>query len=234
MPRFNRFHAALLALVIALLSACAGRQTPEDVSSRFWNAVVNNDQKAIGKYVAKQSLPDPGLLSNKDKMLKSVEVQDATIEGDHARVPTVLIGERNGKQTRLPVTTFLVREDGQWKVDGQRSVNALVAASVNLMMNDISGNVAELGQALSNSISSGLEEFIGALNRQVPAIRKELSELSDQEKTREIGRKLGQLFSQGLGQALQELNKGLDDLSRELDKTAPPAPDHRHPRDHSV
>ena len=223
------FHSALLILSVALLFACAGQPTPEEVASRFWNAVVNNDEKALDKYAAKRTLSDPGLLSNKDGMLKSVEVKAATIAGDRAEAPTVLIGESNGRQTRLPVTTFLVREEGRWKVDGQRSVNALVAASVNLMMNDISGNIAELGQSLGNSVSSGLREFIGALNQQVPAIKKELSQLSDEDKTREIGRKLGALFSRELNQAMQELNKGLDELSRELDKATPPAEEKKKP-----
>ena len=97
------------------------------------------------------------------------------------------------------------------------------------MMNDISGNIAELGQSLGNSVSSGLREFIGALNQQVPAIKKELSQLSDEDKTREIGRKLGALFSRELNQAMQELNKGLDELSRELDKATPPAEEKKKP-----
>ena len=215
-----RFATVVLVLSLFLVQGCGSHKTPTEVADAFWSAVVANDAEGVRKYVADGSLQDFDLLSNKEKALKGVEVGEALVKGDRAEVKTTLIGEQDGKETRLPVTTFLVHQQDRWKVDGQQSVNALVATSLNLMMNDIGGNIAELGQALSNSISGGLQEFVTSINKQVPAIKQELSRLSDEDKTREIGRKLGKLFSDGLEDAMKQLNKGLDEMSREIDDAA--------------
>ncbi len=228
-----RFSLLFVALSLFLVGGCGSHKTPSEVADAFWRAVVANDTAKVRKYVAEGSLQDFDLLSNKEGALKGVEVGEALVKGDRAEVKTTLIGEKDGKETRLPVTTFLVRQQDRWKVDGQQSVNALVATSVNLMMNDIGGNIAELGQALSNSISGGLQAFITSINQQVPAIKQELSQLSDEEKTREIGRKLGELFSAGLKDAMKQLNQGLDEMAKEIDKAASqqakPAQQHTQP-----
>lgn len=209
------------------LQGCGGHAPPDEVAQAFWDAVIANDADKIKQLVATNTLDDADLLSNQDQTLNAVEIGAVTTKDDHAEAETILIGESNGKATRLPVTTYLVMEEKQWKVHGQQSVNALVSASMNLMMNDITGNISELGQALGDSISGGLQEFINAFNKEAPNIKKELEKLSDEEKTRDIGRKLGKLFSDGLSDAMGELSKGLDQLSSELDAAAEKTPENQ-------
>ena len=218
---------ALLLFAIAGLQACAHQATPEEVARSFWDAVVNNDQDGMRKHAARGSLQDPSLLDNSEKMLSAVEIGASRIQDGTATVETTLIGHRNENETRLPVTTSLLLEDEQWKVNGQESINALIATSVNLMMSDMTQDLSAMGQQLSESLSSGLQEFLGAFSKQAPDLKKELEKLTDGKKAQEIGEKMGTLFSRGLNDVLQEFNKGLDELSRELDKAGsePPAPE---------
>ncbi|RUM93925.1 MAG: hypothetical protein DSZ28_05845 [Thiothrix sp.] len=209
----------LVFLAIAGIQACAQQATPEEVAQSFWNAVVSNDKDGMQKYVAKGSLENPSLLDNTDKMLSTVEIGQALIKDGKATIETVLINHENDKETRLPITTSLSLENDQWKVNGQESINALVATSMNLMMSDMTKDLSALGQQLNDSISTGLQEFLSAFNREVPTLKQELDKFSDKEKAQEIGQKMGTLFSQGLNNVLQEFNKGLDELSQELDKT---------------
>jgi hypothetical protein len=215
----------LVFFTIAGLQACAQQATPEEVAQQFWDAVVSNNKDAIKKYSAKGSLKDPSLLDNSEKMLTAVEIGKAQIHQNKATIETILINQQDEKETRLPVTTSLLLEDEQWKVNGQESINALVATSMNLMMSDITEDLSVMGQQLNESISTGLQEFLSAFNKEVPTLKKELEKLSDEKQAQEIGQKMGALFSKGLNEVLQEFNKGLEDLSQELNKSAPDSTD---------
>ncbi len=223
----SRFSSLFILLALFALQGCGSHAPPEEVAKNFWDAVVANDSEKIQQYVAKNTLEDASLLSNKEKMLNAVEIGAVTTKDDHAQAETTLIGESDGKPTRLPVTTYLVLEDDDWKVHGQQSVNALVSASMNLMMNDLTGNISGLGQALSDSLSGGFQEFISAFNKEAPNIQKELEKLADEDKTRDIGQKLGKLFSEGLSDVMGELSKGLDELSTELDNATQETPENQ-------
>ncbi len=224
-PKFLSLISLLAAILV--LQGCEGQSSPDEVAKDFWDAVVSNDTANISQHVAKKTLEDPGLLSNKDKTLTAVEIGTVTTHESSAEVETVLIGNSDGKDVRLPVTTYLVLEDDAWKVHGQQSVNALVSASMNLMMNDLTGNISGLGQALSDSLSGGFQEFINAFNKEAPKIQKELEKLADEEKTRDIGQKLGKLFSEGLSDVMGELSKGLDELSTGLDNATRETPENQ-------
>ena len=216
----------LIALTITGIQACARQATPEEVAQSFWNAVVSNDVDRMRKLAAKGSLENPSLLDNSDKMLTAVEIGPVQIHAGKATVETILINDQDGKETRLPLTTSLLLEDEQWKVNGQESINALVATSMNLMMSNMTKDLSAMGQQLNETISTGLQEFLSAFNKEVPTLKKELEKLSDEKKAQEIGQKMGALFSQGLNDVLQEFNQGLEALSQELDnnQTKPVAP----------
>lgn len=209
----------LVFLTIAGIQACAQQATPEEVAQSFWDAVISNDKDVMQKHVVKGSLENPSLLDNSDKMLSAVEMGEALIKDGKATIETILINNQGDKETRLPLTTSLQLEDEQWKVNGQESINALVATSMNLMMSNMTQDLSAMGQQLNDSISTGLQEFLSAFNKEIPTLKQELEKFSDKEKAQEIGQKMGALFSKGLNDVLQEFNKGLEELSQELDNT---------------
>ncbi len=219
MKYLNTLLLVLAFLTLTGIQACAQQATPEEVAQSFWEAVVNNDKEAMQKLVAKGSLDNPSLLDNTDKMLSAVEVKEAVIKDDKATIETILINNQDDKETRLPITTSLLLEDKQWKVNGQESINALVTTSMNLMMSDMTKDFSAMGKQLNETISTGLQEFLAAFNKEVPTLKKELERFSDKKKAQEIGQQMGALFSKGLNDVLQEFNKGLDELSQELDNT---------------
>ncbi|MGF1644016.1 MAG: hypothetical protein ACFCUJ_10250 [Thiotrichales bacterium] len=222
---FPRFLLTCLVLLGALLAGCSHQPaTPEEVTRDFWNAVIENNAERMQQLVAKDSLKDPRLLSNHDRKLRAVEIGTAEKTEISAQVATTLVGGEPGKETRLPISTQLVRENQQWRVHGQRSVDALVTASVQLMASQVSDNLANIGQDLSRSVTTGIESFMQSLNQELPQLKQQLEALSDEQKSQQLGSQLGVLFAQGIKEALREFNQGMEELGQELKRNAPAAP----------
>lgn len=209
---------AIILFSVVFLGACAHQPNPEDVTRSFWQAVVHNDLDTARKLTTKESQSSISVLDNKKKMLGRVEVGAARINETTAEVPTTLIGEQNGKETRLELNTFLTQEEKKWKVEGDKTINALMASSLQGMLQNLTTNFSAMGEALNQSITSGLGEFLGELQKSIPQVQKELNQFTDEDKAREIGKELGSLFSKGLQDALKQFSQGMDELSRELDK----------------
>lgn len=215
----NRFLPWLttLTLLALLLTACGQEPTPEEITEGFWQAVIDGDTESMQQLAADDTLQNPKLLDNSEKMLVAFEVAEATVTGTKAEVPTVLLGEHEGTETRMPVTTYLIKQEDGWKVDGQMSVNTMVSSSIELMMQSMTNNLSSMGMELNDAISSGMNEFMGGIQQGLPVLKDELDKLTADGKAEEIGQKLGALLSQGLTEALEGFNKGLEELSQELD-----------------
>ena len=211
----------LIAIALFALAACVQKQTPEEVTHGFWQAVIDNDLDAARKLTTRDSRKNLNLLDNREKRLKAVEVGTATITAEKATVPTTLIGDAEGRRTRVELTTYLRKEDEKWRVEGERTVNALLASSLESLLQNLTGDLTQIGDAFNQAVTSGLQEFLGQLQKDVPAIKQELGRLTDEEKARTLGQELGTLFSQGLRDAMREFSKGLDDLEKELEKASP-------------
>ncbi len=209
-----RIIIPLVALLI--VGGCAQKQTPEEVAHGFWQAVVNNDLETARKLTTENSGKDLHLLDNQEKKLKAVEVGTATITGDVSTVPTTLIGDRDGDETRIELTTYLLKEEDAWKVEGDKTVSALMTSSLESMLQNLTGDLTEIGGAINKTITTGLREFLGSLQQSVPDIKQELGKLADEDKARDLGQELGALFSRGLREAMQEFSKGLEELDKEL------------------
>lgn len=215
------FRAITLTIVAVLISACGQEPTPAEVTQAFWEAVIANDQDKVKQYIASGTLEDPSILDNSEKSITRVEVGETIVSNSTTTyVRTVLVGKENdqGEPTRLKVNTVMAKENEQWKVNGQETVNNLVASSVNAMMENVSKSFDQIGQELTKSLSAGVQEFMGEMNKSLPEVHKNLNQLKDEDAMKDIGQSLGELFSQGLQQMLGDLNKGMEDLSKQLEE----------------
>jgi hypothetical protein len=210
----------VILAALLFISGCAQKQTPEDITRGFWQAVVANDLEKARSLTTKASQSSISVLNNREKTLRQVEVGSARISETTAEVPTTLIGDRNGEETRIELTTFLLQEEESWRVEGDKTVNALVSSSLEGMLKNLTTDFSALGSALNQSITTGLREFLGELQKNVPELKKELGQYTDENKAREIGQELGALFSRGLRDAMKEFSTGMEELTRELEKSS--------------
>ncbi|MFW5443681.1 MAG: hypothetical protein ACKE51_05165 [Methylococcaceae bacterium] len=157
------------------LAACQSVQSPEQTTQAFWSAVASNDLNRAKKHcsTASQNL----LLSSPDHNFENVSFNTGkiTIDGNQATVETQIIPP-TAKHPSF--TTFLLKENKQWKVDYQRSVADLAG---NHVFNDFFNEL----NTFSKNINKHLEQ-------QLPLIKKELESFAKQldQQINDLGKQL--------------------------------------------
>lgn len=202
-------RGVVLTLVTLLLSACFAPKTPQEVAHSFWGAVINGD---VGEAVSYSTLTDA---RDYDAFsLNWIGYQAAfervIIEGEEASIESVFTkGEGQSVETRN-FTTYLVRQNGEWKVDYLRTAESLRAGPLERLF----GQLGELGESLTRQFESTSEE----LNEEMMSLGERLkaeSESFSREMSESIER-----YSEELRRSLDELadsvERALEDRERNL------------------
>lgn len=162
----NPIAYAIGFLFLFSIAACQFVKTPAETTLAFWSAIAANDLELAKKYCSSQSLQL--LSSSEHQALQNVEFSYGKIvlDGDQATVETKIVQAEDKKSS---FTTFLLKEDDQWKVDYQRSVK------------DLAGDpVSELFKSL-NTLG---QTFKKRLEQQIPYIKKEVESFGEKFKER--------------------------------------------------
>jgi len=216
----------VFAVIVLGLTACNKQANPEAVTRMFWEAVIKNDLETMKQLATAESVQSLEALHNTDQDLKSIEVGKATIDGKIARVATTLHGQtEDGQQTTFSTTTVLVKHGEIWEVEGEETVNTLMAQALESMVENLGKNIGDLGKQLSDALSKGVQNFSQEMNKSLPEINKQLQRLQESDKFKELGSQLGKAVTDGLKQFTDEMEKGLEELAKELEKATeePPA-----------
>lgn len=209
----------LLVITALLLAGCNKQADPQTVTRLFWEAVIKNDLETMKALATAESAERLKALHNNDQQLKSIEVGEVRIDGKRAQVNTTLHGAAtDGTMTTFNTRTLLVKHGDIWEVDGNETVNALMAEAVDSMISNLEKNIGDLGRQLSGALSKGIQDFSTEMNKSLPEINNQLKQLQESEKFKELGAQLGKAITDGLEQFSTELERGLEDLARELEE----------------
>jgi prefoldin subunit 5 len=214
----RQLNSMLLIFVLSWLTiACGENSSPEQTAQQFWQAIINNDLEKADTFYSSDSARNFTALNNTDQSLKSVTIAPATVNANNAEVATTLISNLNGKYQEYQFSTHLVKENAQWKVNDTNTVNALVSKNLEDAVAQLTNDFSSLGNALNESIATGLNEFLAEFSKAVPNIKQDLEKLTDKDQAKQLGQSLGNLFSQGLTEAMKELNSSMEQLSKEIE-----------------
>lgn len=185
--------------MIALCAACEKPMTPQEVASRFWIAIERGDARDVKKYV---TAADAIALDSLDDVLpiSDAVLERTVIEKSTAYIDTIVTVEGD-KPLNFPLKTYLLLEDEQWKVDYQRTIDAVTDAS-NL------ASVIHKFQEFGNALQQGIDQSVRELERSLPQIEQELSRIEGQIK-----------------QHVPELRERLENFARELERALKQPPE---------
>ncbi|MGZ8946565.1 MAG: hypothetical protein ACXW1W_14230 [Methylococcaceae bacterium] len=161
--------AGLLSLLF-LLSGCQAILTPEQVTTGFWEAMVEGNLDSARKYATQET---------QQLVTKQQNMEDATlktgvvlIDGSNATVSTIITLKKPESNKVLSFDTVLLKENDQWKVDYHRTLNNLS----NLPFGDIFKSLRGIGE----TINKELEQQIPLLDKQIKSFSEELTRQLDE------------------------------------------------------
>lgn len=149
---------AVWCVVLAggVMACGGGADGPADIARAFWMASRDGETELARSHVlpggnANLSAQDDG------PPISEVEVEDAEIHGDSARVPTHLTGvTKDGSPVDVRFETIMVRDSDRWLVDLDRTTGQMLRAMIGL-------SVKDLGEAIGNAMADGMKEAMGAM-----------------------------------------------------------------------
>ncbi len=225
-------HLARLALLLGtlLLGACFGPQTPEEVTKAFWEGVIALDTQAVTRY---STLPEGQGFDGFGKRWSGFQLLlgKQVLDGERAEIDTEFSRlSANPPETRHLVT-YLVRQEGTWRVDYARTGEALRAQEKPpeppSLFGDLGGQVQDsmalLGREvgrLSEDMGKEWERLSADLSQEAQRLSDHLNQESEHlaEALKRFTAELGQSGSQQTEAYAQDLRQRMDELSRSLNQ----------------
>lgn len=212
----NKSHTRWFVILVLplLLSACFGPKTPQEVTQAFWKAVLNNDAKDVVQFSTLANTKNYDAFSKKWTDFHA-EWGRVVIEQKQASVVSNLIAPANSDQEDRKFITYLVKQNGKWMVDYNRtklSVNGGV-------LGDLFGQLNQLGNQLGKQLDSSADKFRQEMDRMSKELEQMAKSFNDQaskslnDYAEQLQNKLKQL-EDSINRALNE-NKKLPEHDRQ-------------------
>lgn len=181
----------LLALTCLLtLTACSGTG-PESIAAQYWDAILDGDEETAKELLADpdQSGPETVIAPGSGSQVSFGEVDMAE---NTARVATLLEWVDEDNTATYPITTVLVQQDGQWRIDAHATRRSLINSVYQSTLTE-----------LQKTFEQSAEEFRKLGEQLVEGMEDELSEA-------------GRVLQENAEQANEELNTFLEKLDEQL------------------
>ncbi len=161
---------------LLLLTGCHQAQQakpPEQITTLFWSAMVNNDlpaarqlatqnsQSILAEAVGPQIQASPTLTTGEIK----IQGQQATVATESA------LSDQEPRQT-VAFLTYLARENGQWKVDYPETLHNMPGERVRKLRESL--------KQLGETFNKHLEEQIPLIEKEIDLFAKQLQQQIEQ------------------------------------------------------
>lgn len=151
----RRYLTTLSVLFLLSTGGCGAAGGPESVASSFWDAIMAGDKEAAKKYATKNSMADLEIEPAQPGEKRDIELGKAVESDIQATVPTTLITQTGDQETRVPLNTILIKEDGAWKVDWNQTLASMLGG----MMGEMVKGMSEAMKTMSDEMGKSFEEM---------------------------------------------------------------------------
>lgn len=213
MGRYMKRQSIFLLLslsLLAMLTSCEARKTPDQVSKHFWLGIKTKNTALVKKYSLSRSI-------DKDEDLKQInEVTEFSlgkiiIDADSSEIETTVTSVLNEEKVEIKLTTYLEKQGDTWKVNFDKTLRQLtVEQNIAEVLDDIEKMKEEMTEQLEESVEEIKEKVVPEINAKVEDIQEKMipeikSELDKAEKQ--------------IMERLPELKDIFDDLLQEIKKS---------------
>ena len=155
--------AGLFSLLF-MLSGCQAVLTPEQVTLAFWEAMAQGNLESARKHATQETQH----LVTKQQNLEgaSLKTGEIVIDGPNATVSTSMTLKKPESDKHLSFNTVLLKENDQWKVDYQQTLNNLSILPF--------GELFKSLRAIGDTINKELEQQSPLFEKQIKSFSEEL------------------------------------------------------------
>lgn len=172
---------------------------PQDVAADFWKGLQAKDIRLLYDSVSTKTVDEIKL----DELLpiREIYLGETTVNGDMARVVTIvdLVIDIEKNTTReITLSTLLLNESGDWKVDYDSTVSALTVTSGYV---EFMAEVQKLSEGFQEKFNSVVDEYQNA----IPDIQREFEKLE-----------------KDLQMRIPEMQKRMEEFAKDLEEAMKP------------
>lgn len=164
---------------LGLFMGCwLGADSPREIAEHFWQASQDGDMELARTYVSSESSatlksPDEGGMP-----LESYSIGEEEIDGDRATVETSMTATMGSQELDIDFHTYLVREDGEWKVDLDRTTGDIVRVAFGVTMEQMGDVVGEAMKGAMEGLAEGMREGMEAMGEAISEAAEEAARRS--------------------------------------------------------
>lgn len=157
------FKSACVLVALAALTAVAGctgaasGSGPDQVAESFWTAAAAGDGETAMRYVTEASAEHMSV--QEDAAGGEFTLGTAVVDGERAEVPTTLVTHDNASQMKMDLTTVLVVENGDWKVDFDQTMMSMFGGAMGAMMEGLGDAMQQGMEQMGNAMAEGMEDM---------------------------------------------------------------------------
>ena len=207
----GKIQTLIVATIIGfLLSSCQSPETPQQVTQNFWQAVIEDKPDEVVKYSTLVDAKDYDRFSMSWVGFRP-SLGKITIENNNASVISQFTPATGADLKERKLTTYLVMQNEEWKVDYQKTRDAIKTDKAGGLFE----NLNQIGKDLQKLLENSADEF----NVEMEQLGEKLKELSDQV---ESGAAEGaEKFADELEKSIKELEESIDRALKDDRKQVP-------------
>ena len=152
----------ILCFVVLVTAGCS-KDSPMDVAEGFWIAMADRDLETARSFVTKETANSMTWNNNAGNGDFTVKFGDVTEEVSYSAVETIMIPSDGDMEMEITLRTIVVKEEGKWKVDANRT-----------MMSMFGGAMGEMMQQLGEVMKDGMEEFGKGMQESMEQMQREM------------------------------------------------------------
>jgi len=189
-----------LFLTTFFLTGCFGPESPQDVARKFWESVITHNVDDAIKHSTLVEAKSYDAFNKKWDGYQPV-MGKIVINGNQAEVETELSQINDTGKNQQKLNTYLVKQDGQWKVDYVRTAESIDGGALGHFL----GQLDEMSKKLSDTLKDSSDKF-----------RVEMLRLENELKT--LAKSAGDEANKILEQYGTELKKSIEELAESIDR----------------
>lgn len=189
-----------LFLTALILSACFRPESPQHVAQEFWKAVITHNVNDVVEYSTLVDTKNYTAFNKKWQGYQAVTGK-IIINGNQARVETELSQYNDTSKNQHNISTYLVKQNEQWKVDYVRTAESMKPDA----FGNFFGQLDKLGKNLSDTFKDSSDKF-----------RIEMQRLENELKI--FAQSSGDEAKEIIEQYSIELKKSIKELADSIDK----------------